>query len=169
MEKRVAQLGIENAVQLMGKLDYARFAEALHDAYLFVGMGTAMVEAALCGVPGVVALAHETSGATYGPLYRFTFGNVGERMEHAPESTVEVEIERLLNLSAQGYADEVRTTRNYAEQYEMDSTMERFLNLVENAGSPKICSGLFLGASFVRAIRSAWPRNDTVITKQLTS
>ncbi len=145
MEKRIAHLGIENAVQLMGKLDYARFAEALHDAYLFVGMGTAIVEAALCGVPGVVALAHETSGATYGPLYRFTFGNVGERMEHAPESTVEVEIGRLLNLSAQGYADEVETTRKYAEQYQMDSTMERFLELVDKAVPPKICPGLFFG------------------------
>ena len=146
---------------MKGVIAYSRFAEALRDAHVFVGMGTAVIEAALCGVPGPVALAYDETGLTYGLLYRYTFGNAGELMDAPPNTTIEIEIERLLNLSNEGYEDEVKRTREYARRYEMDQTMERFLEIVAKATAPKASRALFYWYyldSFVnRILKSAPP------------
>jgi glycosyltransferase involved in cell wall biosynthesis len=143
MKARINELGLNEAIELKGILPYAEFASALQDAYVFVGMGTAIIEAALCSVPGVVGLAYDITGVTYGPLYRFTFGNCGSLMETPPATTVEAEIERVLRFSRQEYEAEMQKTHEYAQRYEMDSTMEQFLKIVENASMPRASRGLF--------------------------
>ena len=143
MKSRISALGLGDAIELKGRIPYSRFAEALQDAYLFVGMGTAIIEAALCGVPGPVALAYEKTGLTYGPLYRFAFGNAGELSDAPPNTTIETEIERMLRLPSQAYEEEVNRTRDYARRYEMNATMERFLEIAGKATTPKISRALF--------------------------
>lgn len=143
MKTRINARGLSEAIELKGRLSNSQFAAAMQHAYVFVGMGAAVVEAALCGVPGVVALAHDTSGVTYGPLYQFRFGNVGELMDTAPGTTVEAEIERLLQLSAQEYESEVLRTREYAKAYAIDPSMDRFLEIVAKASAPKASYTLF--------------------------
>jgi len=143
MKSRISAVGLGNAIEMKGRIVYSRIAEALRDAYVFVGMGTAIIEAALCGVPGPVALAYEEDGLSYGPLYRLTFGNAGELSEAPPNTTIETEIERLLKLPKQAYEEEVKRTRDYARRYEMDETMERFLEIVGKATAPKASSYLF--------------------------
>jgi glycosyltransferase involved in cell wall biosynthesis len=167
MKTRIAELGLEGAVELKGTLPYAQFAEALHDAYLFVGMGTASVEAALCGVPTVVALAHDTTGITYGPLYRFTFGNVGERMDAEPSSTVQAEIERVLKLSVPEYQAEVVRTHEYAGRYEMDATMERFLVLASDASPPRASEGLYYRYYLQHLAKKLFGRRTASVAVQL--
>jgi glycosyltransferase involved in cell wall biosynthesis len=143
MRARIDKLGLNDAIQLKGDVAYPRIAAALQDAYVFVGMGTAIIEAALCGVPAVVALAYEAADVTYGPLYRFTFGNLGERMPAPPDTTIEIEIERVLGLSKLEYQQEVQKTVEYAKGYEMEVTMKAFLAFVEKATPPKPCRALF--------------------------
>ena len=111
MKARINGLEMDKAIELKGRLAYSEFAVAMQQAYVFVGMGTSIIEAALCGVPGVVALAHDTSGVTYGPLYRFRFGNCGAIMDRAPGTTVEAEIERILSF-------ESRNTRMKYKEHE---------------------------------------------------
>jgi glycosyltransferase involved in cell wall biosynthesis len=143
MMARINALGLNEAIELKGRLPNTQFAAAMQDAYVFVGMGAAIIEAALCGVPGVVALAHDTSGVTYGPLYRFRFGNVGELMDEAPKRTVEAEIERVLGLREQEYEEEIQRTWDYANAYALEPSMERFLGIVAKASTPKASYVLF--------------------------
>jgi glycosyltransferase involved in cell wall biosynthesis len=143
MKARINALGLGQAIELKGWLPYSEFASALRDAYLFVGMGTAIIEAALCKVPGIVALAYDATGVTYGPLYRFTFGNCGSLMETPPPTTIEAEIERMLKFSKHEYEAEMKKTREYALRYEMDNTMGLFLEIVEKASKPRTSRALF--------------------------
>jgi glycosyltransferase involved in cell wall biosynthesis len=143
MQARISALGLRDAIELKGRLDYSRFGAAMQQAYIYVGMGTSIVEAALCGVPGVVAMAYDTTGVTYGPLYRFRFGNVGELMDEAPGTTVEAEIERLLQLRDEEYIEEVQRTQEYAKAYAMDPSMDKFLGIVDKATKPKASHLLF--------------------------
>ena len=53
IEARIAELNLENTIVLKGALPYERFGEAMQSAYVFVGMGTSIIEAGLCQVPGV--------------------------------------------------------------------------------------------------------------------
>lgn len=143
MKARIKALGLAEAIELKGWLEYSQFSAAMQQAFVFVGMGTSIIEAALCGVPGVVALAHDKSGVTYGPLYRFSFGNCGELMDEPPGTTVESEIERVLNFNEHEYKREVQKTFEYVKAYSLDSSMDRFLKLVANASAPKLSYSLF--------------------------
>lgn len=143
MMARINALGLGEAIKLKGRLANSKFAEAMQHAYVFVGMGTSAIEAAMCGVPTIVALAYDTTGLTYGPLYRFNFGNVGERMDARPTTTVEAEIKRVLVLPKAEYEREMQRTREYAKCYEVDGTMEQFLEIVGKASAPKACYALF--------------------------
>ncbi|MGO9417145.1 MAG: glycosyltransferase family 4 protein [Syntrophobacteraceae bacterium] len=133
MRARIDALGLGDVIQMKGALAYHQFAAAMQDACIFVGMGTSIIEAALCGVPGVVALAYETKGLTYGPLYRFRFGNCGGLMEKPPGTNMEAEIERILTLGGDEYDQEVQRTQEYAGRYAIDDSMNNFLEIVANS------------------------------------
>ena len=51
MVQRIAELGLGDAIRLAGPIDNSAVPAALRTAYVFVGMGTAIIEAALCRVP----------------------------------------------------------------------------------------------------------------------
>lgn len=137
MQVKINALGLNEVIHLKGKLSYSQFADAMKDAYLFVGMGTSIIEAALCGVPGVMALAHDTSGSTYGSLYHFPIGNLGIRTDTPASTSLEVEIERVLTLSKHEYEIEIKKNRKYAENYLIDRSMDRFLKIVSNTSPLK--------------------------------
>jgi glycosyltransferase involved in cell wall biosynthesis len=158
MKARISLLGLNEAIDLKGKLTYSQFAMAMQHAYVFVGMGTAIVEAALCGVPGVVALACDRSGITYGPLYRFPFGNIGHRMDHTPGTTVEAEIERIFKLQKHEYEEEIRRNREYAQAYGMDLSMDKFLGFVDEASAPMKSYSLFYYYYAHRLIELVWQK-----------
>jgi glycosyltransferase involved in cell wall biosynthesis len=143
MKARIDALGLSEAIKLKGMLEYSKFAEAMQHAYLFVGGGTSIVEAALCGVPGIMAFAFDTSGATYGSLYDFPFGNLGLRTGEAPGTTVEAEIERIIKLEKHDYEEEIKRNREYAQAYSMDVSMDKFLGLISKASVVKISYSLF--------------------------
>ena len=123
MEERIRALGLGNSITVLGSVKHSEFARVLRTAYAFVGMGTALIEAALCGVPGIVALAYDTTGVSYGLLYNLPFGNVGELSDQAPASSVEEQIESILQCSEADYASVVTRSIAYAKQYDLNRSM----------------------------------------------
>ena len=158
MQVQINALGLNEAIDLKGKLAYSNFAAAMQHAYLFVGMGTSIAEAALCGVPGVVALAHDMSGATYGSLHHFPFGNLGNRMDNAPGTTVEAEIERIIKLQKHEYEEETRKNRECAQAYAMDISMDKFLGFVAKATVTKTSYELFYYYYAHRSLELLWQK-----------
>lgn len=75
----VAVAGVDEKLRLCGKLAYEQFHEVVGSYDVFVGMGTAAIEAAMIGVPTVVATVGEKRG-THGFMHEVSFGNVGERI-----------------------------------------------------------------------------------------
>jgi hypothetical protein len=159
MQERINALGQGEAIELKGRLANSQFASAMQQAYVFVGMGTSIIEAALCSVPGVVALAHDSRGLTYGPLYRFRFGNVGELMETSPGTTVEAELERMLKLREEEYEKEMQRTREYAMAYTVDGgSMDRFLEIASKASPLKVSYMLFNQYYLLSIIKRLWQK-----------
>lgn len=68
-------------VDLRPTLSYSSFLEEVGRAQLFVGMGTAALEAAMAGTPTIVATVAEENGS-YGFVHELPFGNVGETQPH---------------------------------------------------------------------------------------
>ena len=75
-----SELGVDQSIRLVGRLDYADFSATVAGYDLFVGMGTAVIEAAMVGVPSICAVVDEQS-QSYGYVSDLPFGNVGEVIE----------------------------------------------------------------------------------------
>ena len=158
MKAKINALDLNEVIDMKGELPYSQFAEAMQNAYLFFGGGTAVVEAALCGVPGVLSFAYDISGTTYGSLYHFPFGNLGMRTNENPEKTVEAEIERIIKLRNHEYEVEITKNREYAQGYLIDSSMNKFLQFVNNASISKTSHGLYYYYYFHRTIELIWQK-----------
>lgn len=133
MRKAIADKGLTKHITLHGGLDYRMFEEALREAWVFVGMGTAAVEAGVCGVPTVVAMAYDLQGKTYGPLQEWRFGNVGDMGQNAPSKMVEPEIARILDLADADYTAESQRVRAYALQYDREKLMRKYMEIIASA------------------------------------
>ncbi len=72
--------GVADRIQIKGPLDHCRFDATVVDYDLFVGMGTAALEAAKLGVPTVVAIENAQDNC-YGFLPNVPGDSVGDRVE----------------------------------------------------------------------------------------
>lgn len=144
MMGKVASAGLDSRITFHGRLPHEDFGKALETAYVFVGMGTALIEAALCRVPGPVAIAYDDVGLTYGPVYCVPFGNFGDTMPTPPKHTVLGEISRLLDLDTAAYSEEMALTRSAAERYGLDQRMEEFLQIARRAPAARVSWGRVL-------------------------
>ncbi|WP_156347815.1 MULTISPECIES: glycosyltransferase [unclassified Sphingomonas] len=66
IQQAIAQAGVGDCIHLAGKLDYARFAEVVGRADLYIGAGTTLIEASALGVPSLVALDDNPEPTTPG-------------------------------------------------------------------------------------------------------
>lgn len=66
IEHRVKELELEAYVRLNGTLDYHRFDEIVSRYDMFVGSGTAIIQAASLGVPSIVGVENMLEPKTYG-------------------------------------------------------------------------------------------------------
>lgn len=81
--KAIAENGVADSVHLKGNLPYADLVATVGGYDLFIGMGTAALEAAMIGVPTIVATESEPR-RSYGFVDQLPFGNVGERQAFPP-------------------------------------------------------------------------------------
>lgn len=68
LKKRINLLNLNNYVRLRGNIDYASFGETILRFDLFVGSGTAIVEAASYGVPSIIGIENCCEPISYGFL-----------------------------------------------------------------------------------------------------
>ena len=160
MHARIEKKGLAERIRMHGKIAYDECPAILSQAMLFVGMGTAMLEASAAGVPGVVAIAHDTLGQTHGPIHRFSYGNVGEIEQAKPLVSVAGELDRLLNMSPHEYENESRAVQAAAEHYDENVVMGLLLDATRK--NPTRRTGFYSYAStlalydFVRSLAGLW-------------
>jgi 1,2-diacylglycerol 3-alpha-glucosyltransferase len=136
MLSTVKRYGIEDHVFLHGPLEYKKMPEVLQDAYVFVGMGTALIEAGLLGIPGVPAIDSE-GPVTYGFLYDLDGYDVGERSEGATTQPVIEMLLKLFRMSDGEYKNEEIRTRRHCERFAIDEVAKSFVGSIENLGFVK--------------------------------
>jgi glycosyltransferase involved in cell wall biosynthesis len=95
----IDELAIGEWVKLRGNLPYADFSAEMLRFDAFVGMGTAVLEAAMLGIPSIIAIDSE-GARTYGFVQDVPFGNVGEQQNQPPAEHIADLLADLHSLSA---------------------------------------------------------------------
>lgn len=123
--------GVIHQVRLMGELGYGNFSATVADYDLFVGMGTATLEAAMVGVPTICATVDEARRC-YGYLSSLPFGNVGESLDKPPTREMVDLIQEYSELGQAQRSALSKQSRTAAERYGMPTFAESLSSLVSN-------------------------------------
>ena len=151
MRERIRQEGLQDAISMEGTAPYRNFWQVLSDAYVFIGMGTAILEAALFRVPNLYAIPYDRVGITAGPVYRIPPGSNAPPLSCPPPLRVIDELERILRLSRAEYEKEEEMSYRHVRHHELEASMAHFLRLVQSAGPIRRSKWLYL-ANYPRRI-----------------
>lgn len=113
LECKIKEFGLETDVRLMGSLDYSKMPDILGGAFLFVGSGTAMVEAAAAGVPSMIGIESSSEAVTYGLLTDTVGYSAHEAGLNYPLKKYE---DVILNLNSMNYSQYQKISLNSRER-----------------------------------------------------
>lgn len=126
-----ASLGVSDRVRLHEPLPYADFRKTVAAAALFVGSGTALLEAAALGVPALVGIESIAAPETYGFLsdvQGFSYNEDG----HAPKVQMAPLVARVLTDPA--YNEAVGSScRAKAATFSISETVDGFISIAATA------------------------------------
>ncbi|QKJ23781.1 glycosyltransferase [Poseidonibacter lekithochrous] len=138
MKKKIAEYSLEKRIILHGNLSYSNFSKVLEDAYLFIGMGTSVVEASFSKVPSLVAIENSKDSKSYGFLNDLPYYNVGERNNSLEEKDVETMISELLLKSDEEYNEICEKSYSYVQEYSLSALMPKWLKQINEIRKEEI-------------------------------
>ena len=139
IKSEIEALGVARHVRLMGTLDYNDFSKKVSGYDLFIGIGTAALEAAMVGVPTICA-TEDADSCCYGYLYELPFGNVGELQADKPTVEITDLIESYSLLSQAERLVLSVNSRSVAKKYGMPQFVNSIVDIttIDYAPPPKI-------------------------------
>jgi len=125
------KLGVEGSVRFHGEIEYSRLPNALANSALFVGSGTALIEAAAMGVPALIGIESIKTPDTYGFISDIDGFSYNENVPYIKKQSI---VPLLLDFF--GNAD-VRSElsilcRNKASDFSVKKTVQGFLRFVDS-------------------------------------
>lgn len=125
------RLGVQDRVHFMGALSYSAFSDTVRRATLFVGSGTALLEAAALGVPAMVGIESIAQPETYGFLSDIEGLSYNEFMPEVPRVPMVELTDRLL--SDEVFAARVGSAcRKKAGEFSVRSTVDRIEIMIKH-------------------------------------
>ncbi|HZW12865.1 MAG TPA: glycosyltransferase family 4 protein [Noviherbaspirillum sp.] len=125
-------LGVQDKVHFMGAISYSEFPDTVRRATLFIGSGTALLEAAALGVPAMVGIESIAQPETYGFLSDIEGLSYNEFMPEVLRVPMADLTDRLLSdeVFAAGIAD---ACRKKAREFSVISTVDRIETMIKHA------------------------------------
>ena len=133
MRRIIKNCHLENDISMKGTVQYKKFWRVLENAYVFVGMGTSVLEAAMFQVPNIRALPYDRSGATFGSTCKLPKNSLSNSTRIKPVERIVDEIERIFNLDEKDYDEESRIAQQSIAEHKIDNSMKQFLDIIKGA------------------------------------
>jgi glycosyltransferase involved in cell wall biosynthesis len=135
LEAQVRREGVKDAVFFHGTIPYDGFSDAVGDAFVFIGHGTSLAEAAACGVPSLVGIDSQTAPDTYGFIHETTGAELGSHLPGLPEHPIREKLSWLASLSSSEYRAVEQATRARAEDFAISRLMPRFVDILRSTSA----------------------------------
>jgi glycosyltransferase involved in cell wall biosynthesis len=134
-ERLVNEIKEHNAEQFIhfhGPVAYDELPHVFSEAYLFIGCGTALVEAAAAGVPSLIALLTDRP-LTYGWFGMGSDYNFGEYEKGMEFLTYPDLIEKLIEADNDSYVEVSKKMVQSAEKFSIENGMSQFIDCIKKA------------------------------------
>lgn len=132
IQKIVDNLNLQNHVQLRGRLEYAKLYDTLDQTYVFIGGGTAIIEASAYGVPSIVGIENTYDPITYG-FFSEIFGyDYNEFDANKPTFSLKDKLIHVLNSDETSYTLTAERCYLKAMEFSIEKTAAFFVDLPDN-------------------------------------
>jgi glycosyltransferase involved in cell wall biosynthesis len=131
--KAITTNKLEGFVFAHGALNYSKVQHVLDDAFLFIGSGTSLIEAAACGVPALTTIEYSREALTYGYISQIEGFNMIEPGLDKPTYHIEERIKHLISLTHEEYSILQAENFSKAVQYSGKSVIKEYIKVFESA------------------------------------
>lgn len=133
IDAKIEAAGMREHILLKGEIAYARLPEVLSDAFLFIGMGTAVIEASGMGIPSLLAVESNEEATCYGWFCDHEGYHVGEQVDGWERTSMETLIESAYAMDAPAYARLSERSWEKARVFAARDLMEAYCRFISAA------------------------------------
>ena len=137
IENYIAKKNAGKYVFMMGKLKYDQIYQVLEDAFMFVGMGTTIIEASSIGVPSLQAIDSEKRPVSYGLFNNLSGYCIGEKKPDLPFIDMRNSILELFRKNQFEYEEICTSHIDRANTFHIDKVVKQYYEFFKNA-SPNL-------------------------------
>lgn len=130
IKQKITNKNLGSYIKVYPPINYEDIESVLSDAYCFVGVGTAAIEAASIGVPTIVSIVDKCN-VSHGYLHNLPLGNCGEYVEGMSTEKTETILVDLINSSLSNHERLQRLSKEYVKQYDLKSIMRQYIEYIE--------------------------------------
>ena len=134
--RRINEMNLGNNVFFHGEIDYKDFPKVLSDAYVFIGMGTSIIEASSSGVPSILA-SPTVEAVSYGWYFEQEGYHTGENLSIPPRINIEDMLIELNNITHENYLELCEKSKIKAELFSFDNVSKLFFQCFDGAKDNK--------------------------------
>lgn len=135
--KKIARdLEISDRLHMRGLLTYGSLPSIIDRYDIFVGMGTAALEAASLGLPSICAIINHKN-QSYGFVHELPLGNVGEEIPGRPMYTIDQLLARYAKLSINEKLNLIHQSTAYCKYYNTEGFLRSLMIMSESAETVK--------------------------------
>ena len=132
LEAKVKKYGLTDLITFHKGIEYSNFQETIKDKLMFIGAGTALIEASACGIPSLIGIENEELPVTYGFLHDLNTYSYQEIQLNYERIMIEKFILKLINMTDNDYDFECLKAQNRAKDFSIDITKKDFQHLISN-------------------------------------
>ena len=126
---------MQNSVHFFDNVEYSNLEEVLNKASVFIGSGTAILEAASLGVPCIVGIESSVRPITYGYLSDIEGFSYNEIMPNVATKEIKNYITQIKEMSNDEWSNLSIKMFNKSKQFSIDLTAQGFMSFEKKAKS----------------------------------
>jgi len=132
LRKLAREVRVEDIVSFNGEILYSELNDTLANSTLFVGSGTALLEAGARGIPAMIGIESIRTPDTYGFLSNVDGFSYNENVPYIEKYSIEKLLDNFLR-SSDSRNDLSEKCRLKAREFAVEKTVQGFVNLQANA------------------------------------
>lgn len=139
----VTKYNLNHLITFHNGIPYSKFKTTISNSLLFIGAGTALIEASACGIPALIGIENETKPVSYGFLHNVTSYSYQEQQLPYERKEITQFILHLLNCDEITYKSECEKAKLRANDFSIDKTVSDFEKICSNSEKIKLNSNYF--------------------------
>lgn len=133
LENLVKKENLQDQIFFYHNIPYHLFKDTINNSLMFIGAGTALIEASASGIPALIGIENEPEAISYGFLHETKSYSYQEKELNETTYDFENFIKKLLNQTPTEYINECQMARDRAADFSIVTSTTLFLKMLNES------------------------------------